>query len=392
MECLPEELLHGILEQLWYDDITSFLKSIRCSKRMFRIAHPILYTHVSVPYTDRLDVPRWIATFHTSQQNRNALKCLSLTSIVYLQNLTKGEWELFLKALSEFANLKTFSFSNFEYELAQYEMGTAKEMLCPILLALPCSMVNLELSLDCAVRDNVGPHLCETINTLLPRLENLKLRLPRICTGFMDCVRPTHDSLGDRNVSKLQHVSVWLQHQRTAITTPLLCSSQRILSVESFEEASRVPNQIAIAAQHAYNDGRLPHLQDFNVVHESGIWTVREIVSNTTLELSHVYLAGEHGKIVIFRDTGDTAYSTSLVQLDNVLEPAGWTHLPNLAHIPRAKSLSFKERCNRFAQVVNWLSPGLFNTWPLNRDENAEFKDGVWDVKRLWKAAVLEGT
>jgi hypothetical protein len=97
-------------------------------------------------------------------------------------------------------------------------------------------------------------------------------------------------------------------------------------------------------------------------------WSVREIVSRTTLTLSILQsqLSNANGsELLYFRDYEGKTWSTTPTQLANLLEPKPWLTLPNGSRNPgpTLQALSFRERCEKSA----YEHPG-----PNNSDESLQ--------------------
>jgi hypothetical protein len=191
LENLPDELLGDIIERIHATSPTTILSIGLTCKKLRRIAHPLQWEHIVLPW--RLNKNSPIARFiklHHSNPSIRTLRLQPQTSIlnafrVGLQSASH-HIDALCACLSSLTRLDTFSiYLTGQINLRCYMPGP---VLARIVRALPPTLAHLELDTECVDRifedqpvSDPKDHLCQAISEHLPRLETLRLRLSCIC-------------------------------------------------------------------------------------------------------------------------------------------------------------------------------------------------------------------
>lgn len=185
---LPEELLSIILYFAWSGDNSTFLSLLRVNKRLHRIGKDLLYTDV---HNGSGGFPRtWLETFAPNSFASKNIRSLTVSKMSSLASI-HHTWSIqFFQASPALGNLTTYSFNNmsllttftYSYNSAcdhdftspgctSLDLAAMEFVIKETLLALPVSVVDLELMIDDVFQPWQFASLCPIVGALLPRLE-----------------------------------------------------------------------------------------------------------------------------------------------------------------------------------------------------------------------------
>ncbi|KAF2488575.1 hypothetical protein BU16DRAFT_623326 [Lophium mytilinum] len=298
---LPNELLLDIFEKL-LSVRRDLVSCLRCCRRWHNIVVDILYTHVYLAYRRRgtSSLPRFV-TQATRMQQVVSLTLDVCPTLFSKERTSPFKGDKLFSFLPQMTVLRTFSLtisvSKFSKKL--YYVHTPSAILSKIVLALPDTVVNLELrsytwdgrkdyrdSVDQRVDDH---SLCIALRVLLPRLRTLRLCVSHICAKFL--AAPGSGA----NISyPLRQVT--------------LHPEEKMWSEKWDDDNIR---QMA----YFYQSKVFPHLQSFNIItHKSpwsseitwNTWVIRDIVSHTTSLVPYkcpVKTKDEDLELWVLRDT-----------------------------------------------------------------------------------------
>lgn len=362
-----------ILYHAWLEDTPTFLSLLRTNKSLHRIGKDLLYTDVHI---GRRGFSRaWLTTFATNSFASRNIRSLTISKMSSFASIDHTCLVQFLQTLSALGKLTTYSFNNIsllttftykhkcawdqDYDLtnpdcAALDLAMMECVIRETLLALPSSVVNIELMIDDVQQPWQFASLCPIIGSLLPRLKTLQLRLPRVCDEILNAMRASCSSSSEPTQSKLQFAAIWLNGETAPcchrIGDQEVCGNyfrgtrhrfvspdiQPPLGRHGFLHAAL----LAQSVRDVYEQDRFPYLERFSVLQEThpvnksgntNHWEIREIVSNTTATVLHKRFGPEETSNAWGTYTGGESDfdHVALEQFSRVVEPGVWSNAAN---------------------------------------------------------------
>jgi len=191
---LPDELLGDIVERVHAAIPNALPKLALTCRRFQRLAHPLQWEHVVLPW--RLNKKAPIARFIEAHSGNKNIRSVRLRPQRAVMNAFRvgmknafDHLDALCSCLSSLERLDTFSiFLDDQVDLRCYVPGP---VLARIVRALPPSLLHLELDTECIDRiyedkpvSDHNDHLCLAISDHMPRLQSLRLRLSCICLNL----------------------------------------------------------------------------------------------------------------------------------------------------------------------------------------------------------------
>ncbi|KAL2865256.1 uncharacterized protein BJX67DRAFT_359083 [Aspergillus lucknowensis] len=289
---MPDELLCLIFQHYQNHKKQSVLPWLLGSRRLYTVAIPLLYRHISVSiynvplllrpsdgikhtletpvfkYTRSLSI--WLPA-HTSdpkpQLNDTTHYLRSVEQVVSMMNS--------LASLSIAAESGT-TFGDRTIETMMNCIALAR-----ILKALPPSLTSLELCTPLEPPANVpatlveewyGPQtktgcclICQGIREILPRLHHIRLRLPTLCPALLSSFGDVSSPSSSELQLQLRTALIWFSTGRCQSNTmPCDWNPDRLyMQWELYEKAAPMRSRLISDARKLYLAKALPHIQHF---------------------------------------------------------------------------------------------------------------------------------
>lgn len=374
MGSFPEELLWFIAKHLWYQDIQGLLAFLRCNKQFCRIGSQILYKHIRLRRSFQSNAIPWLSIYNkTFPFIDGHVQSLTITRTDALAKHTGRKLPI-CQLLPKLDKLKTFSVNTtLDLGMEMLDYADVTGPLTQLLLAIPRTVVNLEVMLSNVLLTSDPDHLCEALASLIPQLETLRILLPTLCEDFLKGIRASTSAAGGTIISNLRYVSVWttLQGTHPNSNPPFILDGLRYDIVTSrcnvctdIRPDSDLPldtSSLSRAVQDLHRVGHLPKLQHFLITQMTESkdpyvreWKVREAVSNSTLTVfCRKSLGKRHQRDkMIMRDSKGTDHYVDRAEFATFVEPAVWATLPN-----GSRALHGSEALSTFEDVCQNLAP-----------------------------------
>ncbi|KAF2811007.1 uncharacterized protein BDZ99DRAFT_570282 [Mytilinidion resinicola] len=366
---LPNELSLDIFDMLlsFRRDLVSCL---RCCRRWHNIVVDILYNHVYLTHRLRVTSPLRLFVIQATRVQQVESLTLSVCPTLFSKEPKspfKGDKLIeFLPHMTTLRNFSlTISLSKFSKNL--YYVHTPSAILSEIILALPETVVNIELRSgiwdgnrdyrDASEHRTDEHDLCVALRVLLPRLHTLRLCVSHICAKFLAATgNAVNISYPLRQVTIHPEDNTWSETWDDDI----------IRQMASF-----------------YNLKTFPHLQSFNILTHNprwgtkitwSTWAIRDIVSNTTSLIPYKWpVRSDELEMWVLRDTaGKDHMFRNRYWADDAIEEglSTWVLGYNHMRLPRGEGTDGERRKLGLKDVIEKTSSVEFGKHIIQLPQN----------------------